>query len=101
MDCHDASEPSNHCYRRIAAASLDAVRQRHGTIVVSTGTEGAGAHGDGAILVTIADNGEGIPPERLPKVFMPFFTTKGKGSGLGLANAKKIVRSGRPAPKKK
>ncbi|MEO6667702.1 MAG: ATP-binding protein [Nitrospiria bacterium] len=71
--------------------AIDAVRQRHGTIVISTGTECAGAHGDGVILVTIADNGEGIPPERIPKVFMPFFTTKGKGSGLGLANAKKIV----------
>ncbi len=71
--------------------AIDAVRPRRGTIIISTGIEGAGADGAGAILVTIADNGEGIPPDRLPKVFMPFYTTKGKGSGLGLANAKKIV----------
>lgn len=71
--------------------AIDAVRKRHGTIVISTGLRrGAGTERD-RLIVTIADNGEGIPPERLTKVFLPFFTTKGKGSGLGLANAKKIV----------
>ncbi|MEO5658159.1 MAG: ATP-binding protein [Nitrospiria bacterium] len=71
--------------------AIDAVRQRYGTIIISTAAEDPGPDGGGAILVTITDDGEGIPPDRLPKVFMPFFTTKTKGSGLGLANAKKIV----------
>ena len=70
--------------------AIDAVRHRRGTIRISTGVE-RGAQGHDALVVMIADNGEGIPPDRLPKVFMPFFTTKGKGSGLGLANVKKIV----------
>lgn len=39
------------------------------------------------VVVSVADNGEGMPPEVLAKVFEPFFTTKdvGKGTGLGLS----------------
>ncbi len=73
--------------------AIDAVRQRHGTIIISTGST---SHEDNedtapALVVTVSDNGEGIPPTRIPTLFTPFFTTKGKGSGLGLANAKKII----------
>jgi signal transduction histidine kinase len=71
--------------------AIDAVRQRHGTIVISTGMKRNAGNGRDELIASIADNGEGIPPDRLGKVFLPFFTTKGKGSGLGLANAKKIV----------
>lgn len=71
--------------------AIDAVRQRHGTIVVSSGLAPHSPEGRPELITTIADNGEGIPADRLPKLFMPFFTTKGKGSGLGLANVKKIV----------
>jgi nitrogen-specific signal transduction histidine kinase len=69
--------------------AIDAVRQRHGTITISTAVRHDAGRDD--LVATIADNGEGIPPDRIPKVFMPFFTTKSRGSGLGLANAKKIV----------
>jgi two-component system nitrogen regulation sensor histidine kinase GlnL len=71
--------------------AIDAVRQRHGTISIETSVHRNSATGQDDLVTAIADNGEGIPRDRLPKVFMPFFTTKGKGSGLGLANAKKIV----------
>jgi signal transduction histidine kinase len=39
----------------------------------------------GKVVVIISDTGPGIPPERLERVFEPYFTTKPKGSGLGLS----------------
>ncbi|MBI4637082.1 MAG: hypothetical protein HY727_12100 [Candidatus Rokubacteria bacterium] len=44
-----------------------------------------------AVQVSVEDDGEGIPADRLRQVFEPFFTTKSKGTGLGLAIARKIV----------
>ena len=46
---------------------------------------------DGAVRVEIADSGPGIPPEHLSRIFLPFFTTKEAGTGLGLALAHKMV----------
>jgi two-component system, NtrC family, sensor kinase len=48
---------------------------------------------EGHILISITDNGKGIPPEVMPRIFEPFFTTKppGEGSGLGLDIVKKII----------
>jgi two-component system, NtrC family, sensor kinase len=45
------------------------------------------------VAVMFSDNGKGIAPEVLPKIFQPFFTTKpaGEGSGLGLDIVRKIV----------
>ncbi|MEH2066817.1 MAG: PAS domain S-box protein [Nostoc sp.] len=47
------------------------------------------------IVITVADNGIGIPPEILDKIFEPFFTTKdiNRGTGLGLSTALGIVKS--------
>ncbi|BCA80328.1 ATP-binding protein [Desulfuromonas sp. AOP6] len=44
------------------------------------------------IVVEVTDNGKGIAPDLIDKVFTPFFTTKTKGTGLGLATCQKIVR---------
>jgi two-component system sporulation sensor kinase A len=46
---------------------------------------------DSKLCVWVSDNGSGISPERLNKVFQPFFTTKKAGTGLGLATCKRIV----------
>jgi len=45
--------------------------------------------------VTIADTGEGVPPEVLREIFRPFFTTKAKGTGLGLSLSRRIVEQHR------
>ena len=45
----------------------------------------------GGILVEVKDTGQGITPEHLKEIFHPFFTTKEKGTGLGLAVSLKIL----------
>src|SRR5262249_49899659 len=44
-------------------------------------------------IVRINDNGCGIPPEKAERIFNPFFTTKDKGTGLGMAVSRKIVEA--------
>jgi len=52
-----------------------------------------GADGRDAVLIDIADDGPGIPPDVVENVFDPFFSTKPQGSGLGLAIVRKIVNA--------
>jgi two-component system, NtrC family, nitrogen regulation sensor histidine kinase NtrY len=43
------------------------------------------------LIISITDNGTGIPDEMVKKIFQPYFTTKSSGTGLGLAMTKKII----------
>jgi signal transduction histidine kinase len=43
------------------------------------------------IKIEICNNGEGIPPELREQIFVPFFTTKENGSGIGLSLSKQIM----------
>jgi signal transduction histidine kinase len=45
---------------------------------------------DGAVI-EVTDNGGGIRPEHREKIFLPFFTTKPTGTGLGMAIVKKLM----------
>ena len=46
---------------------------------------------DGDVTIRVEDNGKGIPPENLGKIFEPFYTTKNQGLGLGLSIARAIM----------
>ena len=60
----------------------NAMRQR-GTLRVTLGPG----------TICVEDTGKGIPPEDLPKLFTPFFTTRGRaGTGLGLAIVRDLMR---------
>ncbi len=48
--------------------------------------------GEGHVQITVADNGPGIPSDLLDKIFIPFFTTKDNGSGIGLSLSRQIMQ---------
>jgi len=70
-----------------AAEATQSKSQRR--VAVATAAE------EGAVILTVTDNGEGIQPENLARIFDPFFTTKadGKGVGLGLAVSYGIIQA--------
>ena len=49
----------------------------------------------GGILIQVMDNGHGIPEELQEKIFIPFFTTRKEGSGIGLSLSRQIMRAHR------
>jgi Signal transduction histidine kinase regulating C4-dicarboxylate transport system len=71
--------------------AADAIKL-NGKISIQTYIEHAENRKDANYLViSISDNGEGIPPDDLPKIFNPFFTRKPDGTGLGLPITQRIV----------
>ena len=66
--------------------AIDAILERHGTsggkLIIK-----AGPKENNSVEIVVNDNGNGISPENLDRIFSPFFTTKavGKGTGLGLS----------------
>lgn len=81
----------NHLIRVFNNLVINAIQaipsDRKGQIKVSLAKKG------GEAIVTISDNGGGIPPEIKQRVFEPNFTTKTSGSGLGLAICRKIIEA--------
>ena len=48
-------------------------------------------HGGGRVRIVVADDGGGIAPEVLPRIFEPHFSTRTSGSGLGLAISRRMI----------
>ncbi|WP_094571156.1 sensor histidine kinase [Mucilaginibacter xinganensis] len=67
--------------------AIEAVKDREQPLL----TLSAELLGNGKTLVKVADNGLGMPPELLDKIFIPFFSTRKTGSGIGLSLCKQIM----------
>lgn len=66
--------------------AIEAVKeQEHPRIILSAEASGK------KVVLKVADNGAGMPEELLDKIFIPFFSTKKSGSGIGLSLCKQIV----------
>ena len=78
----------NQVFMNLLSNAQDAIKGDRGEITITTRDDG-----DGRVMLSIKDTGEGIPLEVQSKVFDPFFTTKppGKGTGLGLSISYSIV----------
>lgn len=71
--------------------AADAIKSG-GKICIETYVEKSIKRSEGSFcVVSIQDNGNGIPPEDLPKIFNPFFTRKADGTGLGLPITQRIL----------
>ncbi len=68
------------------------IRVRAETVEVSEDPAGSFLQPGTYVRITVADQGCGIPPDHLGRIFDPYFTTKPSGSGLGLATAHSVIR---------
>jgi nitrogen fixation/metabolism regulation signal transduction histidine kinase len=76
----------NRLFTNLVQNAMQAIPEdKKGVVVVNT------IHQDRQVIVSVKDNGEGIPEDIRPKIFTPNFTTKSSGTGLGLAMSKNIV----------
>jgi len=69
----------------VAITAREVTREEDGALPLD------GLHPIPTIVVEVTDDGPGVPPELVDKIFSAFFTTKAQGSGLGLAIVRKIV----------
>jgi two-component system sensor kinase FixL len=73
-------------FQNLLVNAAQAVQER-GTIEIALETNANDCR------VTVRDSGPGIPPDVREQIFTPFFTTKARGTGLGLPTAKRIVEA--------
>jgi signal transduction histidine kinase len=86
-DLPEVEHDSDQIHQVLLNLLLNAVQamENAGTVRVEIGSR------DDYASVVVSDTGRGIPPQLLPNIFRPFFTTKGNGTGLGLSLARRIV----------
>jgi len=75
----------NRLFTNLLQNALEACHKEKRIISISEELNG------NSVIIKVADNGEGIPVATQPKIFIPNFTTKSSGTGLGLAMSKTIV----------
>ena len=67
--------------------AMEALRDGQQGKITLTGTLESGGH----VVIAVADNGPGIPADQREKIFVPFYTTKRQGSGVGLTLVRQIA----------
>jgi two-component system NtrC family sensor kinase len=82
-------EEFNQVLTNLVQNAIEAVPDRTGRVLIAGAAEGD------ELVLSVKDNGPGIPAEVQARLFTPFFTTKGPGSGmgLGLTIARRVVQS--------
>jgi signal transduction histidine kinase len=75
------------CVDNLVRNAIQAIRRagRGGSVRIAAGRR------DGVAVLTVSDDGPGIPADQRVRVFDPYFTTRAEGTGLGLAIVKKVV----------
>lgn len=68
--------------------SLEAIEHNDGEIFLS-----AYLARDGNLTVDVSDNGKGIVAQKLEQIFVPFYTSKAEGSGIGLFLVKQVMQA--------
>jgi signal transduction histidine kinase len=86
-DLAEVEHDSDQIHQVLLNLLLNAVQamEGEGTVRVEIGSR------DDYASVMVSDTGRGIPPQHIPNIFRPFYTTKGNGTGLGLSLALRIV----------
>jgi signal transduction histidine kinase len=67
--------------------AVEALKERQDPRIILS----AASSSQGRVTLKVADNGTGIGPELLDKIFIPFFSTRKSGSGIGLSLCKQIM----------
>jgi PAS domain S-box-containing protein len=75
-------------FLNICLNAIDAMEQIEGRLTVKVSTPATSQ-----VCISFTDNGRGISPQDMPHIFEPFYTTKEKGSGLGLSICYEIVKN--------
>lgn len=70
---------------------IQAIESEGRIVIEAAACDAAGPGNSGYLEISVSDNGPGIPPEHLERIFRPFYTTKRGGTGLGLSLCRRII----------